>query len=455
MRPHLTTVTIFSLCLLLASAASGQGFDFSDDVAGVVKDVSGAVLPGVTVEASGPAIEKSRTVVTDIRGRYRFVDLPPGVYTLTFSLPGFSTFKRDGVPVSVSSASIINAEMSPVPQQQPPPTPPPAPQPWRISGLVFGDYYYFSDSHLDEWKDQQGFWLRRAYFTFDYDLSARLTTRLRFEANSDGQLEGDLLTPYVKDAYIRAALGTQRLFLGISPTASFNWLEGFWGLRHIEKTPVDLYRLDNSRDFGVSLEGPILVKGLYYVAQYGNNSSQDSETNKQKAFRFEGRFDLNPGIALEGFVGALPQPEGKDQQIYQVFGGYRGKLFRGGLQFVHKDIDSGTSAPKTKIDVTSAFGVFDFMPKKGTVFARVDWASGNNNMTTDSGVPRTDGIDYLPIDNQHDFTFYLFGMEWYLHPKFRLSPNVEVVNYGHGPLVAGADIKNDVVPRLTFYWSWP
>ena len=46
-------------------------------------------------------------------------------------------------------------------------------------------------------------------------------------------------------------------------------------------------------------------------------------------------------------------------------------------------------------------------------------------------------------------------MEWYLHPKFRLSPNVEVVNYGHGPLVAGADIKNDVVPRLTFYWSWP
>ena len=61
----------------------------------------------------------------------------------------------------------------------------------------------------------------------------------------------------------------------------------------------------------------------------------------------------------------------------------------------------------------------------------------------------------LPIDNEHDVTFYLFGMEWYLHPKFRLSPNLEVVNYGHGPLVAGADIKNDVVPRLTLYWSWP
>ena len=222
------------------------------------------------------------------------------MYTLTFSLPGFRTFKRDGVRVSASSAAIINAEMSPVPQQQPPPPPPPAPQPWRISGLVFGDYYYFSDSHLDEWKDQQGFWLRRAYLTFDYDLSARLTTRLRFEANSDGQLEGASLTPYVKDAYIRAALGTQRLFLGISPTASFNWLEGFWGLRHIEKTPVDLYRLDNSRDLGVSLEGPILVKGLDYVAQFGNNSSQDSETNKQKAFRFEGRFDLDPGSSSKG-----------------------------------------------------------------------------------------------------------------------------------------------------------
>ena len=67
-------------------------------ITGVVKDASGAVLPGVTVEASSPAlIEKVRSVVTDGTGQYRIVDLRPGVYSLTFSLSGFSTVKRDGI----------------------------------------------------------------------------------------------------------------------------------------------------------------------------------------------------------------------------------------------------------------------------------------------------------------------------------------------------------------------
>ena len=244
------------------------------------------------------------------------------------------------------------------------------------------------------------------------------------------------------------------MYLGISPSASFNWLEGFWGLRHIEKTPVDLYRMDSSRDFGVSFEGPILVNGLAYVAQFGNNNGQNSETDKYKAYRFEGRFDLNPGFAFEAFYGDFQQPQGRDQKMYQVFGGFRTSIFRAGLQYVGKDIKSGTSAPKTKIDVTSAFGVFDVIPKKATVYARADWVSGNNSLATNSGVPRVDGIDYLPIDNRHDFTFYVFGMEWYFHPNFRLGPNVEVVNYGDGPPVNGTDIKNDVVWRATFYWTF-
>ena len=58
-------------------------------IAGVVRDASAAVLPGVTVEASSPAlIEKTRTVVSDGTGQYRITDLPPGTYVLTFSLPG-------------------------------------------------------------------------------------------------------------------------------------------------------------------------------------------------------------------------------------------------------------------------------------------------------------------------------------------------------------------------------
>src|SRR6187397_2723123 len=67
-------------------------------ITGVVRDSSGAILPGVTVEAASPAlIEKVRTVTTDGEGVYKIVDLRPGVYTITFTLQGFSTVKREGL----------------------------------------------------------------------------------------------------------------------------------------------------------------------------------------------------------------------------------------------------------------------------------------------------------------------------------------------------------------------
>src|SRR6266550_108823 len=81
-------------------------------ITGVVKDASGAVLPGVTVEASSPVlIEKSRTVVTDGTGQYRIVDLRPGVYDVTFTLAGFSTAKREGIELKGTFVATVNADM--------------------------------------------------------------------------------------------------------------------------------------------------------------------------------------------------------------------------------------------------------------------------------------------------------------------------------------------------------
>src|SRR5437762_5179592 len=81
-------------------------------ITGVVKDASGAVLPGVTVEASSPAlIEKTRSAVTDGTGTYRIVDLRPGTYSITFTLTGFSTVKREGIELSGSFTAAVNADM--------------------------------------------------------------------------------------------------------------------------------------------------------------------------------------------------------------------------------------------------------------------------------------------------------------------------------------------------------
>ncbi len=81
-------------------------------ITGVARDTSGAVLPGVTVEAASPAlIEKTRAVTTDGEGRFNIVDLRPGTYSVTFSLEGFSTVKRDGVELPSGFTATINGDM--------------------------------------------------------------------------------------------------------------------------------------------------------------------------------------------------------------------------------------------------------------------------------------------------------------------------------------------------------
>ena len=105
------SVSLALAVLLTAAVVQAQSLS-SGAVAGVVKDESGAVLPGVTVEAASPAlIEKVRTVASDDQGVYRIVDLRPGVYTITFTLPGFSTFRREGVELTTGFTASVNADM--------------------------------------------------------------------------------------------------------------------------------------------------------------------------------------------------------------------------------------------------------------------------------------------------------------------------------------------------------
>src|SRR5438067_641984 len=100
-------VFAFAAVVLAPIAAYAQA-----SIAGVVKDASGAVLPGVTVEAASDVlIEKTRTVVTDGAGQYKIVDLRPGNYTVTFTLTGFSTVKREGIELQGSLTSSVNADL--------------------------------------------------------------------------------------------------------------------------------------------------------------------------------------------------------------------------------------------------------------------------------------------------------------------------------------------------------
>ena len=104
---------VLPLVLVLLSHATMAQSVATGTISGTVRDSSGAVLPGVTVEAASPAlIEKSRSVATDGQGVYRIIDLRPGTYTVTFTLQGFSTVRREGVELTTGFTAAVNADLA-------------------------------------------------------------------------------------------------------------------------------------------------------------------------------------------------------------------------------------------------------------------------------------------------------------------------------------------------------
>ncbi len=106
-RNTVVKAAAFVGALLVSAVASAQSV-----ITGTVRDGQGAAMPGVTVEAASPVlIERVRAVVSDGNGSYRITDLRPGLYSVTFTLPGFSTYKRDGFELSSDFTATLNAEL--------------------------------------------------------------------------------------------------------------------------------------------------------------------------------------------------------------------------------------------------------------------------------------------------------------------------------------------------------
>jgi hypothetical protein len=332
----------------------------------------------------------------------------------------------------------------------PPPAPPPAP-PWRISGLVFGDYYYFGDSQPQAaFQDQHGMWLRRAYFTYDHRFSPAITTRLRLEANGNGRLAGGSATPFVKDAYMAWTFhGRQELITGIQPSLTFDYIEGFWGLRHIEKTPLDLYATDSSRDTGFTVRGPINTSGsMRYAYQFGNESGNNGEVDKFKIQRATFRFEKNPGFAVEGFWAHSDRNLQADRETAQIFLGWRNPKGRVGFHYTFQKREAATNAPANTPDIDlniySGFGVLELPRRKVSFFLRLD---RYDDPCLDCGA-----IAYFPAATNAPFTTTIGGMEYYILPSVRISPNFEYVSFGDP--ATGTKPKNMSVARFTFYWVW-
>ena len=107
MRAAVKILAVVASIVLVPTTALAQAV-----IAGTVRDTSGALIPGVTVEASSPAlIEKVRVAVSDSDGRYNIVDLRPGEYAVSFTLPGFKTLQREGIMLTAAFTATINVEL--------------------------------------------------------------------------------------------------------------------------------------------------------------------------------------------------------------------------------------------------------------------------------------------------------------------------------------------------------
>jgi len=325
----------------------------------------------------------------------------------------------------------------------------------QIKGYMFGEYYSVlkhSDANID---GSHGFWFRRIYFTYDGTLTDTIKMRLRLEMNSPGDFtSGSTLDPYVKDAYLSAKFGSHNVMFGImsTPTFGFN-LEDHWGYRHLEKTPLDLYKMASSRDFGIGLKGDLdKNKRISYFLFLGNGASNKGETDKNKKFYGALAFKPFEGMIIEVYGDYEPKPNDRTYSTYQGFAGYGGDWGRIGVQYARRHYNEEVPAPGPDIDrdydIFSGFAVI----KAGSsveFVARYDKAFGTGFEQSFSG----SGIDYVPFADNNPFNLIIGGISWEVAKNFWLIPNFKYVFYDE-PEAPAVKPDDNVYANLSFFFKF-
>jgi hypothetical protein len=317
---------------------------------------------------------------------------------------------------------------------------------FKISGLVYGDAWYVAGSHRDELDGQNGFWVRRLYFTYDHTLSKAFSLRVRLEVNSKGDFKSSgVNTPYVKDLWLKWAFGAHALVFGMAPTPNIDFLDSFQGYRAVEKNPLDLYRWDSSRDLGLVLQGGFGKAGrTRYAFQAGNGSGTGSEVDKSKSVRGQVVHRFGSGLALEAYADWQDRPDGRDVSTLEAFAGWQAKRWRASLQYGHQDRrKAGRDGSDLALDFLSAFGAAQLTDRLGVV-ARVD-----RNFDP---IPSGETTDYMPFSEKAKSVFGYAGLDVTLHKNVHLIPNVEMTVYDEA--ADGTTPGTDVMPRVTLFFSW-
>jgi len=334
----------------------------------------------------------------------------------------------------------------------------------RISGLAFGDWYYnvtgdpghsYNASGADTarayidgstfangqprviGRDLNGLQIRRLYFQVDNDLSIRVSTRFRIEADSKELTSGGKIGVYIKGAYVQVkdVLPRSNVLIGMTNTPTFENSEEFWGYRSVEKTIVDFRGLASSSDLGVNLKG-FLDEGhrIGYSAMVGDGTGQKPEDNRYKRGYFALPLRPMEDLRIEPYVDYEAAPGETDRVLYKLFVGYELRRLALGAEVV--DRVNHVAAGRNR----EPFGVSVFgrgkLADKVAAFARYDrWQ------------PDTRAADRIDTD------LYIAGLDWEPFKDVHFMPNVEATGYrARGAAVAPP--HHDLQARMTFYYRF-
>lgn len=314
----------------------------------------------------------------------------------------------------------------------------------KFSGYMFGDYYYVISHNNKDLKNQNGFWFRRIYFTYDYKYTEQWQTRLRLEYNSPGDFKTkDSIKPYIKDAYLQWKKSNCNLFLGISPSPIWEYIEGFWGYRSVEKTPLDLYKMGDSRDFGIALLGTVGEKKIFrYHLQLGNGAGIKSETNRRKKIAGSFLFDTQKKVYIELYVDYEKLDVPTSIYTYQAFLGWKGEKGRFGAMYSHQVRKNVSPGADMNIDVASILAIAKANDKISLLF-RLDRVA--------DALPWGPTQSYIPLNSSSPFTLIIAGIDYSILKDIKLIPNIETVIYDE---TNGVKPDKDVYLKITCFYSW-
>lgn len=297
----------------------------------------------------------------------------------------------------------------------------------KLSGYMFGDYYYVAAAASDSREGENALQFRRMYLTYDKGIDDGLSTRLRLEANDAGYGSGAKMVPFVKHAYLKWSkyLGSADLYLGLSGTPTWALAESVWGYRSIEKTVLDLNKIGSSADLGVALKGK--AGRLSYFTMLGNGPGQKSEDDNGKKVYASVSMAPGEGLVVEGYADynvRSQEREDRTETTLKIFAGYRGDGFNGGVEMFSRTNanaleDSITvEGQKIRKDQTivggSLFGSYPVV-ERAKAFVRLDLVrteeliekkeDERGNALTEV-VKKRDmlliaGLDYSPRTNMH------------------------------------------------------